>query len=79
MDCRQDEIVTSLMASYHEVGGINHVDCGNLPSKQAIASLCEDLLHLLFPGFFSEEAVTSDELQLMTHERVAGIRQRLNV
>lgn len=79
MDCRQDEIVTSLMASYHEVGGINHVDCGNLPSKQAIASLCEDLLHLLFPGFFSEEAVTSDELQLMTHELVAGIRQRLNV
>ncbi len=67
------------MASYDEVGGINHVDCGNLPSKQAIAALCEDMLHLLFPGFFSEEAVTSDELQLMTHELVAGIRQRLNV
>lgn len=79
MDCRQDEIVKSLMASYHEVGGINHVDCGNLPSKRAIASLCEDLLHLLFPGFFSDEAVSSDELQLMTHELVAGIRQRLNI
>lgn len=78
-DCRQDEIVKSLMASYHEVGGINHVDCGNLPSKQAIATLCEDLLQLLFPGFFSEEAVSSDELQLMTHELVAGIRQRLTV
>ncbi len=67
------------MASYDEVGGINHVDCGNLPSKQAIALLCEDLLQLLFPGFFSEEAVSSDELQLMTHEMVAGVRQRLNV
>ena len=67
------------MTSYDEVGGINHVDCGNLPSKQAIASLCEDLLQLLFPGFFSEEAVSSDELQLMTHELVAGIRQRLNL
>ena len=67
------------MTSYHEVGGINHVDCGNLPSKHAIASLCEDLLQLLFPGFFSEEAVSSDELQLMTHELVAGIRQRLNL
>ncbi len=78
-DCRQEEIVKSLMTSYHEVGGINHVDCGNLPSKQAVASLCEDLLHLLFPGFFSEEPVTSDELQLMTHELVAGIRQRLCV
>ena len=53
MDCRQDEIVQSLMASYHEAGGINHVDCGNLPSKRAIASLCEDLLQLLFPGFYA--------------------------
>ncbi|MEZ5384922.1 MAG: serine O-acetyltransferase EpsC [Prosthecobacter sp.] len=79
MDCRQNEIVTSLMASYCEVGGINHVDCGNLPSKHAIATLCEDLLHLLFPGFFSEEAVASQELELMTNELVAGIRERLNV
>jgi serine O-acetyltransferase len=78
-DCRQEEIVKSLMTSYHEVGGINHVDCGNLPSKHAIATLCEDLLQILFPGFFSEEPVSSDELQLMTHELVAGIRQRLNV
>ena len=57
MDCRQEEIVQSLMKSYREVGGINHVDCGNLPSKRAIATLCEDLLHLMFPGFFSDEAV----------------------
>lgn len=67
------------MASYDEVGGINHVDCGNLPSKQAISQLCEDLLQLLFPGFFSEEPVSSDELQLMTHELVASVRQRLNM
>lgn len=79
MDCRQNEIVTSLMASYCEVGGINHVDCGNLPSKHAIATLCEDLLHLLFPGFFSEEAVSSKELEVMTNELVASIRERLNV
>lgn len=77
MDCRQEEIVQSLLASYGEVGGINHVDCGNLPSKQAIALLCEDLLHLMFPGFFSEEAVSSDEIELLTNELVASIRERL--
>lgn len=77
MDCRQDEIVQSLMASYHEVGGINHVDCGNLPSKHAISSLCEDLLKILFPGFYSEEAVSSDELELLTNELVTEIRDRL--
>lgn len=77
MDCRQEEIVQSLMGSYRKVGGINHVDAGNLPSKRAIATLCEDLLQTLFPGFFSEEAIASQDLELMTHERVAGIRERL--
>lgn len=77
MDCRQEEIVQSLMTSYHEVGGINHVDCGALPSKRAISSLCEDLLQVLFPGFYSEDAVSSHDLELMTHELVASIRERL--
>jgi serine O-acetyltransferase len=79
MDCHQEEIVSALIASYSESGGINHVDCGNLPSKRAVATLCEDLLHLVFPGFFSDEAVTSDELQMMTNELVASVRQRLSV
>lgn len=77
MDCRQEEIVQSLMTSYKEVGGINHVDCGALPSKQAIATLCEDLLQVLFPGFYSEDAVSSHDLELMTHELVASTRERL--
>lgn len=77
MDCRQEEIVQNLMTSYREVGGINHVDCGNLPSKNAIASLCGDLLQLMFPGFFSDEAVSSDEIELLTNELIASIRERL--
>lgn len=77
MDCRQEEIVQSLMTSYREVGGINHVDCGALPSKRAIATLCEDLLQVLFPGFYSEHAVSFQDLELMTHELVASIRERL--
>ena len=77
MECRQEEIVQSLMASYHEVGGINHVDCGALPSKRAIAILCEDLLQVLFPGFYSQDAVSSQDLELMTHELVASTRERL--
>ena len=33
--------------------------------------LCEDLLHLLFPGFFSDEPVASEELPLAANELVA--------
>jgi serine O-acetyltransferase len=79
MDCQQAEIVRNLLSSYSEVGGINHVDCGNLPSKAAISSFCEDLLHLIFPGFYSEVAVASSELELLTNELVAAIREQLTV
>ncbi len=65
------------MTSYREVGGINHVDCGALPSKRAISALCVDLLQVLFPGFYSEDAVSSHDLELVTHELVASIRERL--
>ena len=78
MDCRQDEIVKGLLKSYQEIGGINHFDCANLPSKHAIATLCDDLLHLLFPGFYSEEAVSSEELPLAVNELVANVRSRLS-
>ncbi|HSI61816.1 MAG TPA: serine O-acetyltransferase EpsC [Candidatus Saccharimonadia bacterium] len=78
MDCRQEEIVTGLLKSYQEIGGINHLDCANLPSKHVIATLCDDLLHLLFPGFYSEEAVSSEELPLAANELVANVRSRLS-
>jgi serine O-acetyltransferase len=77
MDARQIDHVSELLKSYQQVGGINHLDCANLPSKRVIASLCEDLLQLLFPGFFAEEAVSSAELPVITNELVQSIHQRL--
>ena len=59
------------------MGGINHLDQANLPSKRSIAFLCEDLLHLLFPGFFSDEAVSSDELPAAALEIIDQIACRL--
>lgn len=53
------------------------MDRSNLPSKQAIAILCNDFLHLLFPGFFSEEAVSSEELPLAAQEIIDQIADQL--
>ena len=77
MDCEVTEIVDELLASYCEVGGINNIDCSNLPSKRAIASFCEELLQLLFPGFLDKGAVASSEIELITTERVAKIIAQL--
>lgn len=72
-----DPIVSSLLKSYDEIGGINHLDCKNLPSKLAIGELCENLLRLLFPGFFDHEAIETEQLSLKTAELVRPIYQRL--
>ena len=69
------ELTNSLIASYAKVGGINHLDGGNLPSKFAIASITTDLLRLLLPGFFDEKPVQTSELKVeisMLMDSVSG-------
>ena len=73
MDCEVREIVDQLLASYEEVGGINHIDCLNLPSKRAIGAVCEDLLRLAFPGFLDDEAMAAAEVELETTSRVSKV------
>ena len=74
---QRTHLLDPILDSYRNTGGINHMDRSNLPSKQAIAILCNDFLHLLFPGFFSEEAVSSEELPLAAQEIIDQIADQL--
>ncbi|MBM3881844.1 MAG: serine acetyltransferase [Verrucomicrobia bacterium] len=73
-DARPHEL---LLTSYTRVGGINHVDGQNLPSKRVIASITVDLLRLLFPGYFDERVLHSSELEAETTTRLEAVRGRL--
>ena len=70
-------LVSDILDSYRETGGINNIDGSNLPSKRAIASICEDLLQLIFPGFHDQEPIHSKELLDATTARVESIVSRL--
>jgi len=70
-------LLDPILSSYRQSGGINHLDRANLPSKKAIEELCNKLLHLLFPGFFSEEAVSSEELPSAAQEIIDQIADEL--
>jgi len=59
-------LTNELVASYTRVGGINHLDGKNLPSKRAITAITQDLLRLLFPGFFDEKPLHSSEIKTVT-------------
>jgi serine O-acetyltransferase len=56
------QLTERLVASYARLGGINHLDGKNLPSKQAIGAVTVDLLRLLFPGFFDQKLIHSSEI-----------------
>jgi serine O-acetyltransferase len=71
------ELTGQLIASYARVGGINHVDGKNLPSKSAIASITLDLLRLLFPGFFDEQPIQASELKAQTASLMDSVSERL--
>jgi serine O-acetyltransferase len=72
-----DELVEGLMTSYVEAGGINHVDGVNLPSKTTIAQITQDLLRLLFPGFFDDRPIHGSELRRVTDDLLRSICYRL--
>ena len=71
------QLTDQLLASYARVGGINHLDGKNLPSKTAIAAITADLLRLLFPGFFDERPIHSSELKVETTTLMDSVRERL--
>ena len=64
------QLTEQLVASYAQVGGINHLDGKNLPSKRLVSSLTKDLLRLLFPGFFDDQLIHSSEIKVETAARL---------
>ena len=71
------QLTDQLIASYARVGGINHLDGKNLPSKQAITEITIDLMRLVFPGYFDEHLVHSSELKVETATLLDSIWGRL--
>jgi serine O-acetyltransferase len=71
------QLTDQLIISYAKLGGINHLDGKNLPSKTAISSITIDLLRLLFPGFFDERTIHSSELRVEMVSLMNSVLERL--
>ena len=73
------QISFQLLASYQDVGGINHLDGTNLPSKVAVAEICEDLLSLIFPGFHDDAPLLKEAVEEVTIARVNVVAESLKI
>ena len=67
----------ALLASYRSHGGINHLDGVNLTSQESVNQLAADCMHLLFPGYFEEKALTEREVPAHVERLLRQIDRRL--
>jgi len=73
-----DLLVDQLLASYDLCGGIKHLNGCNLPSKSSVASLVEDLLHIVFPGFITDRPSASRDLAAETKLQLGRLQAKLD-
>ncbi len=70
-------IVERILDSYRELGGINHIEGPNLPSRQSVERIVEVLESLIFPGFRAEENLDLAGLRYAIGEKVVTVSRAL--
>ncbi len=70
-------VVEELLESYANCGGIKHLNGANLPSKMAVATLTQELLSIIFPGFIAEQQVDASDLPRETALQLSHLEKRL--
>ncbi|MGZ5021355.1 MAG: serine acetyltransferase, partial [Chthoniobacterales bacterium] len=78
MNLTSRDAVDELLQTYSETGGINYLDAAAiLPSREAVRSICAELMSLMFPGFRGEALVDSGDLPDVARSRIRQIRNTL--
>ena len=73
-----NSLVDSITRSYEEIGGINHLDGPNLPSRPSIIKIMTDLQSLIFPGYQSEDTITKDSVRYVVSEKTSRLLNTLS-
>ncbi len=68
----------TILESYDLVQDLSNTDGVNLPSKQEVGSICEDLMQVIFPGYHDVEPISKASLPVLTRHRVARILERMD-
>ncbi len=77
MDDPMKSLVDELLESYAKCGGIKHLNGATLPSKMAVATLTQDLLHIIFPGFIAENHVDPRDMPHEAALQLSHLEKRL--
>ena len=76
-DRELDQIVEDVVGTYEGHGGINRLEGPNLPSKESVIEILEDLLTVIFPGYYGKKVITRANVGTFVGDMLTAIRSRL--
>ncbi|MFP4381435.1 MAG: serine O-acetyltransferase EpsC [Candidatus Sumerlaeia bacterium] len=74
---RLDPIVDALVATYQDDKGINHIDGLNLPQRNAVYDILDDIFKIMYPGYVGEESVRRSNQRYYVGEILSRLSQIL--
>lgn len=74
---RLASVVEGITQSYRDHGNINHLEGSNLPARSEVSELLDDLLSVVFPGYFNYEPLDDLTARYFVGARCARILRRL--
>ena len=74
---RLQNVIDTLMVSYNEHRDIEHIGDMNIPAKESIINLTEDIQVLLFPGLIRQESFDNLNLPHLIGQKTVSIFYRL--
>ncbi len=69
--------VEDILQSYKRHGNINHIEATALPSRSRVTQQLDDLLDLVFPGYFGESSFDELSSRYVIGERCARVLREL--
>ncbi|MEM2960061.1 MAG: serine O-acetyltransferase EpsC [Candidatus Bathyarchaeia archaeon] len=70
-------LIDRIIESYDVYGGINRSEGEDLPSKQEVIEILEDLLSVIFPGYFGNAKIDKSNVRYFVGSVLSSIYSRL--
>jgi len=72
-----EKMVASIVESYQKIGGINHLQGPNLPSRRSIIGIVQAFESLVFPGYGEDELIDELSMKYMIGEKIIFLTRSL--
>ena len=70
-------ITDKILQNYKKVGGMDHLEGRDLPSKRIVIEVLEDFFKILFPGYLGKEEITKTNIKTELNSTLISVNDRL--